>query len=110
MLVLQNFQDHPTNRNKKVFFFHEPLHATHFENLLIEHKIEYEKQIDDEEKMTIYYGVKKVDFKATQRLNFLTIGKYRKPFIADKVLRLFVIAISVIVLGLAIAGAIITSL
>ena len=106
MLKLVNFQDHPTNFNKKVFFFKQVTHANYFEVMLVESKIVYEKQIDVEGDQTIYFGVKKTDFKAAQRLNYLTIGHFRKPFIADKYFRFFLIALSIFIVGLAILGAI----
>jgi len=109
MFNLQNFQDHPTNRNKKVFLFKETTHANYFENLLIKEEIEFEKQIDNDGDNTIYYGVKKGDFKATQKINYLTIGNFRKPFIPDKFFRFFLIIISFIVLGLAVIGAIVSN-
>ncbi len=109
MLSTINFQDHPTNRNMEVFFFKQAIHADYFENLLNENKLFYEKQIDTEGDKTIYFGVKKTDFKEVKRLNYLTIGHFRKPFIPDAFFRYFVIIISVIILSLAIAGAIIAN-
>lgn len=109
MLKLINFQDHPTNSNKKVFFFKDSLHANYFEVMLIESRISYEKQIDEAGDQTIYFGIKKTDFKAVQRLNYLTIGHFRKPFIPDKFFRYFIIILSFLVLGLAILGAILSA-
>lgn len=105
MLELINFQDHPTNINKKVFFFKQVSHANYFEVMLVESKIIYEKQIDEEGDQTIYFGVKKSDFKTVQQLNYLTIGHFRKPFIPDKFFRYFLIVLSIFVVGLAILGA-----
>lgn len=108
MFSLVNFQDHPTNNNKKVFFFRNPEHAEYFELLLIEEKVVFEKQIDKEGDLTIYYGIKTSDFKLVQKLNYLTIGKYRKPFIADVFFRYFIIIVSIALLTLAFAGAILS--
>lgn len=108
MLSFVNFQDHPTNNNKKVFFFRTPEHAQHFEYLLVEEKVIFEKQIDKEGDLTIYYGVKTSDFKIAKKLNYLTIGKYRKPFISDVFFRYFVIVLSIIVLSVAIIGALVS--
>lgn len=107
-MIFQNIQDHPTNRNKKVFFYKDSIHANYFENLLIEQKIEFEKQIDHEGDDTIYYGVRSSDFKQVQKLNYLTIGNFRKPFIADTMFRYLLISISLIVLILAIIGALVS--
>ena len=109
MLSLQNFQDHPTSRNKKVFYFKDHTHAAHFETMLVENKVDFERQIDEEGDQRIYYGVKTSDYKAVLKLNFLTLGAFRKPFIPDRFFRYFVIALSLFILGLAILGAIITN-
>jgi len=105
MLTFINFQDHPTNRNKKVFFFKQIEHANYFEIMLVESKISFEKQIDTEGDQTIYYGIKKSDFKQVKHLNYLTIGHFRKPFISDKFFRYLIFVISFLVLGLAFLGA-----
>lgn len=109
MLSMINFQDHPTNRNMEVFFFKQEIHAAYFERLLNEHNLFYEKQIDTESDQTIYFGVKKTDFKEAKRLNYLTIGHFRKPFIPDVFFRYFIIIISIIVLSLAIIGGIVAN-
>lgn len=109
MLTQINFQDHPTNRRMKVFFFRKVEEANYFEVMLVESKIEYEKQIDQAGDQRIYYGVKVKDFKAAKKLNFLTIGHFRKPFIPDAFFRYFIITISIVILTLAISGAILSS-
>lgn len=109
MFSLQNYQDHPTNRNKKVFYFKDEKQAQFFENMLVESKLDFEKQIDTEGDQTIYYGLKKSDYKAAQKLNFITIGAFRKPFIPDAFFRYFLIVISLFILGLAILGAILSN-
>lgn len=108
--TLVNYNDHPTNRRKKVFFFHQQAHANYFEMMLIESKIKYEKQVDEKGDGRFYFGIGVADFKQVQHYNYLTIGHYRKRFISDKPLRVVVLTISIIVLTLAIAGAIISNL
>ena len=109
MLSLQNYQDHPTNNKKKVFYFKDQTQANYFENMLTENKVDFEKQIDEEGDQTIYYGVKKSDYKKALKLNFITIGAFRKPFIPDKFFRYFLIVISLLILGLAVLGAILSN-
>lgn len=104
MLSLINFQDHPTNRNKKVFFFRDENHALYFEKLLIEQNINFEKQIDSEGDNRIYYGVMINDFEQVKTLNYLTIGKFRKKFIPDAFFRYFLILVSILVVSLGIIG------
>tara|TARA_B110000046_G_scaffold78688_1_gene86776 strand:- start:751 stop:1080 length:330 start_codon:yes stop_codon:yes gene_type:complete len=108
MISTINFQEHPTDRNIKVFFYSNAVHADHFEALLNEQSIEFEKQIDAEGDQKIYYGIHIAHFKEAKRLNYLTIGKFRKKFIPDLFFRLLIITISILVLGLAITGALIS--
>jgi len=108
MISLINFQDHPTNSRKKVFFFRQLTHANYFEDLLKKDKVDFEKQVDEEGDKRIYYGIHISDFEKTKKLNYLTIGHFRSPFIPDKFFRYFVIIISIIVLTLAFAGAILS--
>jgi len=108
-MILVNIKDHPTNQKKRVFYYKEVEQADHFEKLLIEADLYFEKQIDVEGDQTIYFGVKTSDFERVKKLNYLTIGHFRKPFIPDKAFRYILIVVSLIVLGMAIAGALISS-
>jgi len=103
-----NIKDHPTNSKKRVFFFKDKVQADHFENLLKKQSFFYEKQIDVEGDQTIYFGIKSRDFDKVKKLNYLTLGHFRKPFIPDKGFRYLLIAISLFILGLAISGAILS--
>lgn len=104
MFSLINFDEHPTNRNKKVFHFSIEEHAAYFEALLSKNNLQFEKQIDTEGDQRIYYGVHIGDFEKAKELNYLTIGNFRKPFIPDIFFRYFLILLSIFVVGLAIAG------
>ena len=108
MISTINFQEHPTNRNLKVFFYSNIDHAYHFESLLQEQSIEFEKQIDTGGDQRIYYGIHITHFNEAKRLNYLTIGKFRKKFIPDLFFRLLLITVSILVVGLAIAGALLS--
>ncbi len=108
MFSLINFQDNPSNRKKKVFHFKNKEHALYFENLLIENKVEFEKQIDDEGDQRIYFGIHVSNFELAKKLNFLTIGHFREPFIPDTFFRYFLIIISIFVVGLSIVGALLS--
>ena len=45
MISTINFQEHPTDRNIKVFFYSNAVHADHFEALLNEQSIEFDVKI-----------------------------------------------------------------
>ncbi len=100
-----NIKEHPSNRNKKVFYFKEEKQANYFQELLEEKQLKYERQVDSEGDQTIYFGVLAGDFKQAKKMNYLTHGKFRKPFIPDPLFRYFLIIVTLFVLGLAILGA-----
>ena len=108
-MIFVNIKDHPTNQKKRVFFYKDTEQADYFENLLIQEQLYFEKQIDTEGDQTIYFGIKSTDFERVKKLNYLTIGHFRKPFIPDRAFRIILIIISLFVLGLAIAGALLSS-
>ncbi len=101
-----NFQDHPTNRNKMVFFFKDPKQAVYFQNLLNENKIKHERQIDEEGDGRVYFGVMKSDFKLAKRLNYLTYGHFREPFITVPFFKYLLLIITITAIFLAFYGAI----
>lgn len=101
-----NYQDHPTNRNKMVFFFKDPEHAVYFQKLLNDHKIKHERQVDEEGDGRVYFGVMKGDFKLAKRLNFLTYGHFREPFITVPFFKYLLLTVTITAVVLAIYGAI----
>ncbi len=103
-----NIKDHPSKKNVQVFHYQSPEHANHFESMLNENQIPFEKQQDVEGDQQIYFGIAKPYFEQAKKLNFLTLGHFRKPFIPDPFFKYFLLIISAIVLGLAIAGAIVS--
>ena len=107
-MIQVNIKDHPTNNKKRVFYYKDAAQADYFENLLKENAHYYEKQIDVEGDQTIYFGIRSSDFEKVKKLNYLTIGHFRKPFIPDKGFRYILIIISLIILALAISGAILS--
>lgn len=109
MLKLLNINDHPTNRNKKVFFFQRKELAEHFELELQRNNIVYEKQIDTEGDQTIYIGIRKNDFALARHLNYLTYGKFRKPMIQSAYFRYLLVIVFVVCIILACIGAIIAN-
>lgn len=108
-LNLTNYEEHPTNNKYYVFNFRVIERANYFENLLIEHKIEFEKDQETTENGTLFlFGIHKKDLKQSIYLNNLTIGNFRKPFIADKFFRYFVLAVGLGAILLGVVGFIVT--
>lgn len=92
ILNVTNCQDHPSNEAYKVFHFFSKEEADYFESLLNEKKISFER--DEEfakEKMMYLFGIHVSDYKKVNKLNYLTIGKYRKPLIKNNFLKWFIL-------------------
>ena len=105
-----NKRKHPTNENIVVYRFFDGRQAETFTELLVDAGIEFEAQVDeDHAKKPTYFGVKRVLEAEVDRLNYLAIGKHREKFIASSPMRWITIAIAVLVLFLAIMGAIVSN-
>lgn len=102
---LTNYNLHPSNRMYYVFHFKDENRANYFKNLLVEYKIHFEFDNEKTEKTTLYlFGIHKRDLKVATHLNNLTIGKFRKPFIAEPVFRYFVLVLGLGAIFLAVLG------
>ncbi len=100
-----NWREHPSNRKYTVFFFADVKQGNFFVNLLIEHKIPYEKHIEsDDHKRKFMVGIHNKHLKEARHLNNLTIGNFRNKFMPEKAMRWVVMTISFIALGLAFLG------
>lgn len=98
-----NVLDHPTNRNKTVFFYTEEEHANYFKALLNEQNIPYEFQVDDEDGK-FYFGISRSNVRLGKKLNFLVFARYRKPFINNVLGKYILLSITLIFIILAIIG------
>ena len=106
-----NWREHPERKLFSVFFFHTIEEGEYFESLLQKHEIWYEKSIDETaNRRKALYAVKNSDLSEVRRCNNLTIGHYRKPFIANKVLRYALVILMFSIIGLGIIGAWISDL
>ncbi len=87
---LTNWRKHPTRKGYDVFFYKTVEEGNFLENLLIEEKIFFEKFIDEEEDHSrkVMVAIRTGDTPRVQKLNNIVLGKYRKPFIPYKSLRL----------------------
>jgi len=100
---ITNYEIHPTNTMYYVFNHKTQERANFFENILIEHKIEFQKDSHEGGNGNLFlFDIHKRDLKAATHLNNLTIGKFRKPFIPDTFFRYFVLflGLGAILLGI----------
>lgn len=100
---LTNYRKHPSDPKYYVFTFNVVEKANFFENLLIEHKMWFEKFIE-EDQTKVYFGIHRNDFKQALKLNHLTTARYKKPFVPNKYFRWFMIFLSASLIILAIYG------
>ena len=110
MFQFSNYNEHPTRNNYTVFNFKTREEGDYFEALLKKDKIWYERDNSgtiDNPQLSLF-GVKKADHKKALHHNFMTSAKFRKPFMRERAFRYIVVAISVTLVGLGIAGYIIT--
>ena len=97
---------HPTNQFKVVYRFYDKQQAETFTLYLVDEEVEFEAQIDeDDARKPTYFGIAKILEKKVDRLNYLAIGKHREKFIPTASMRWIVIAISAVIMFLAIMGA-----
>lgn len=106
MLNLTNYFDHPGDNRYTVFRFVEEEHANHFEELLIEQNIDFERhtELDDSGDIQILFGISKRYYKDAVRCNFITHAAYRKPFIGNHWLKLLLLGFTLLLILLAIVG------
>lgn len=104
-LDFTNWRQHPTQKRYFVFFFSSLPQGNYFEQLLVEHKVWFEKHLDDEDdKRPIWFAVERGDMETVKQLNHLAIGKYRSRFIPSKAMRIVVFVVSAITIALMIMG------
>jgi hypothetical protein len=98
---------HPTRDQMVVYRFYDRKQADTFTELLVDAGIDFEAQVDeDDERKPTYFGVKRILEAQVDRLNYLAIGKHRDKFIAAAPIRWITLTIALVVLLLAIFGAI----
>lgn len=110
IMSLINHQAHPTRPGYLVYYFKFKEHADYFEELLKEQELFYERfdEVRNDEDV-FWFGVRDQDHDAVEIINYTVKGKFRKPMIKDKGARYVVIAFGILVILLALIGAIVTN-
>ena len=82
-LQVTNHKEHPTNKAYKVFFFYTKQESLYFKSLLVKNQIFFEQGNDQTKKGDIYlFGIRKTDLNKVSKINYETLGKFRKPIFA----------------------------
>lgn len=104
-LDFTNWREHPTDNRYTVFFFKTEQESNFFKNLLEINKFWFEFKFDDSEPTYQYYfAVNKTNEKDIIKLNHLSIGEFRKPFLQSIYLRYGLVIFMAIVLTIAVVG------
>ena len=104
MFDITNYSDHPTRIGYTIFKFRNKQRAEYFKQLLTESNIWFESSNEDN---ITFFGVKKGDFKKAMNANYLVSAKFRNKIIPNTYFRWGILIFSMIILLLAIIGAII---
>lgn len=106
LLDFTNYRDHPTHKDFLVFHYKRADQAGFFENLLIEHKVEYERfdDLDKAGEKIYYFGIRRSFFKEVEKLNNITIGQYRDKFIPQAAVRWVVVVVGLAAMAIAVLG------
>ena len=107
MFNITNYNQHPTRPGYNVFKFYQQERADNFKQLLEEENIWFEDSVDDEnpDKIHFMFAIRVADHKKVVQLNFIVNGTHRKPTISNSYVRMFVYAVAIGILIMAIAGA-----
>lgn len=100
---LTNFDEHPTEPGWLVFRFPTREQSEEFAAELQRAGLGCER--DDSDGPPFLVATRERHREAAVKANYLVIGRHRKPFLADATLRWGVIAFFILLLALALAGA-----
>jgi hypothetical protein len=103
LLNLTNFDDHPTDPLWLVFRFTDHSMAREFMQGLDAAGLKYETDEGDEGLRLV--AVKQRHRDAAIRINYTVLGRHRQPFIGNATLRWSLLALTALLLLLALAGA-----
>ncbi len=108
MINLMNYYEHPGDNRYYVFEIRGVEKSMIFESYLDEFGVNFEKMVEEEGDKTLY-GVLKLNFSKALKANNLTESQFRKPMIELPALRYGLVIFMFLVVGLAIAGYIISN-
>lgn len=106
MFDITNYSEHPTRRGYYVFRFYDQNRADYFKDLLINDSIWFESSVEEEAHKTTYlFGIKLNDYKKAIHTNYLVSAKYRKKTVSNRYARLFIYLFTLLIIIIAIYGA-----
>ena len=104
-LGMVNYHKHPSDSNYVVYRFKDVNRANFFEQELTRNGLWYERSNPEtDEKQYYLIAIHKKNFNQTQRINFKTEAKFKKPLINHKFIRYFFVIFMVGLVTLAAVG------
>lgn len=108
-MKLTNYYEHKGDSRYMVYEFYVDERADHFEKLLIERRVEYERFFDeDASPPVVLFGVNKRFQTQGNESNFLTHAHFRSPMIRNKFARYALLIITIGMVALALYGYFVT--
>lgn len=109
MLGFLNYQTHPEDSQKRVFYYRfEDVYQT-MQAELQKKQVPFETYVEDDGMCTYYIIVKRVDFDEAYACNAKALTAHKKPFLADKGLRIFIFSVFFVFTTIAIVGYIVSN-
>lgn len=92
-----------------VYEYHKKTHADYFQQLLEDRNVEFERYLDTEsEQQRILFGIEKRYQRESNKSNYLTHAKFRRPFIKSKFWGFLLVLVTFLIIALAVVGYIMT--
>jgi len=94
-LQVTNHKEHPTNKAYK----DSEEESSFFETQLKTNEIKYECGKEETRKGTVYlFGIRKTDLTTVGKLNYTTLGKFRKPLFVNNKLKYLIVGLGIFIL------------
>ena len=100
-----NFYEHPGDNRYTIFQYGLEEHADHFQMLLEERKIPFERYLDEEQDPAVtLFGIENVHRGNAENCNYLCHAKYRRRMIPNRFLGILMVIVTGLFVLLAIIG------
>ncbi len=109
MIGFLNYQTHPDDSQKRVFYYRFKDIFDTMQQYLSQKNIPFETVIEDDGTSTYYVIVHKEQFEEAYDCNARALTAHKKPFLADKGLRVFILSIFFVFTAIAIIGYIVSN-
>ena len=100
-----NNYEHRSDSRYMVYEFFHAEHADHFEKMLVDRQVEFERHFDEGESPPVtLFGIEKRFMDKADKCNYLTHAKFRKPLIRNSALRWLLLIVVGAMIAIAFIG------